>query len=221
MRRTLFFQRPLPYTYYNATIILVVINVAIFLVRYLAPGFDENIIWNYMPLVPDKVLNLEQIWTVFTYMFVHGDPFHIIFNMIALLIFGIAMEHKLGSNEFVLYYFLTGTLTGVLLSFVHPLLGWGEIPVVGASAAIYALLLAYATYFPYSTLLIWGIIPVKAYALVLGLVAFSVIASLFNIMGNVSHLGHLGGVLIGFLYFLIRLRINPVKEIIYTRRYYK
>ncbi|HEQ70861.1 MAG TPA: rhomboid family intramembrane serine protease [Spirochaetia bacterium] len=221
MRRTLFFQRPLPYTYYNATIILVVINVAIFLIRYLAPGFDENIIWKYMPLVPDQVLRLEQVWTVFTYMFVHGDPFHIIFNMLALLIFGIAMEHKMGSHEFLLYYLLTGTLTGVLLTFVYDPMGWGHITVVGASAAIYALLLAYATYFPYSTLLIWGIIPIKAYILVLGLVAFSVIASLFNIMGNVSHLGHLGGVLFGFLYFLIRLRINPVKEIIYTRRYYK
>jgi membrane associated rhomboid family serine protease len=231
MKRTLFFQRPFPVTFYNATIILLVINVVIFLLRYVAPNFQEAYInlgenlsgngQNYFALVPDLVMNFQRPWTVITYMFVHGNELHIIFNMLALVIFGTVIEHKLGSLEFLLYYFVTGILSGILIAVVYPLIGLGDAQVVGASAAIYALLLAYAVFFPYNTLLIWGIIPVKAYILVIGLTAFAIVGSIFNIMGNVADLGHLGGILFGLLYFPGRLRINPLKEIIYTRRYYQ
>ena len=221
MRKTLFFQRPLPYAFYNATIILVVLNVVIFLLRYLAPYFQEEFIDRYLLLVPNDIQQLKNVWALFTYMFVHADAFHIIFNMIALLLFGNVIEHKLGSHEFLLYYFLTGILAGVLMTFVHPLIGWGDVPVVGASGAIYALLLAYATFFPQNKLLIWGLIPVKAYILVIGLTIFSIIGPFIGLLGNVAFLGHLGGIIFGFLYFPIRLRINPIKEIIYTRRYYQ
>src|SRR3972149_2482237 len=100
MRKTLFFQRPLPYAFYNATIILVVLNVVIFLLRYLAPYFQEEFIDRYLLLVPNDIQQLKNVWALFTYMFVHADAFHIIFNMIALLLFGNVIEHKLGSHEF-------------------------------------------------------------------------------------------------------------------------
>lgn len=229
MNKRLFFQKPFPNVFYNVTIILVALNVIIFLIRYFAPNAHVFIVENFA-LVPNEFLAFRHPWSLITYLFIHGDELHIIFNMIALLLFGNVIEHKLGSLEFILYYFLTGILSGLLLTFVYPLItiridnyliNLGNATVVGASAAIYALLLAYATFFPQNKLLIFGIIPIKAYVLVIGLALFSIIAPIFGIMGNVAHLGHLGGFIFGFLYFPIRLRINPIKEIIYSRRYYQ
>jgi membrane associated rhomboid family serine protease len=239
MRRTPFFQKPLPYAYYYATIILIVLNALVFILRYLAPHFFNNYMSldpetgaNYFGLITNPALLLQRPWTLVSYLFMHADEMHIIFNMISLLIFGLAVEKKLGSNEFLLLYFFCGIFDGLLLVFLYPLLGLDSQMVIGASGAIFAVMLAYATFFPYSTLLIWGIIPVKAYVLVLILLGFSILAPLvlfffpfiapaLGMIGNVSHLGHLAGALFGFLYLLVRLRVNPVKEIIYTRRYYQ
>jgi membrane associated rhomboid family serine protease len=227
MRRTLFFQKPLPYSYYYATIILIVVNILVFALRYLAPNFSNTFMSmapggrNYVDLITDPITFTQRPWTLVTFLFIHGDIFHVGFNMFALLIFGLSVERKMGSNEFLLFYFFSGILSGALLCLIYPLLGLEAVRLIGASGAIYAVMLAYATFFPYSTLLIMGIIPVKAYILVLIYLAFSVIAEITGIMGDVSHLGHLAGALFGFLYFPLRLRINPVKEIIYTRRYYQ
>jgi membrane associated rhomboid family serine protease len=176
---------------------------------------------NYFGLITNLTTFTQRPWTLVTYLFIHYDIFHIGFNMIALLVFGMAVEQKMGSNEFLLFYFFSGILSGVLLCLVYPLLGLRTEMIIGASGAIYAVMLAYATFFPYSTLLIWGIIPVKAYILVLVLLAIAIISTVFGWMGDIAHLGHLAGALFGFIYFPLRLRINPIKEIIYTRRYYQ
>lgn len=224
MKRTPFFQRLLPYRFYYATIILVVLNIIMALLPLVAPNIFNAFI-RFLVLVPNDIMSFTNPWSLVSHLFVHADirvfPAHLIFNMFTLLLFGTVIERKLGSHEFLLYYFLTGILTGLLIAFLYPLFGWGDAQVVGASGAIYALMLAYASFYPHNKLLIWGIIPVKAWILVLGLALFAIFASIFNIMGDVSHLGHLGGLIFGFLYFIIRLRINPVKEIIHTRRYYQ
>ena len=229
MRRTPFFRKPLPYSYYYATIILIVFNVLIFALRLVAPNFSSNYMNldpgsdnpNYFGLITNLATFTQRPWTLVTFLFMHENPMHIIFNMFALLIFGLTVERKMGSNEFLLFYFFSGILSGVLLCLIYPLFGMQTVMVIGASGAIYAVMLAYATFFPYSTLLIWGIIPIKAYILVFIMLAIAVVAPIFGIMGDVSNLGHLAGALFGFLYFPLRLRINPVKEIIYTRRYYQ
>jgi membrane associated rhomboid family serine protease len=229
MRRTPFFQKPLPYSYYYATIILIAFNVLVFAIQYLAPNFFNSYMNldpksgnpNYFGLITNLTTFTQRPWTLVTYLFIHYDIFHIGFNMIALLVFGMAVEQKMGSNEFLLFYFFSGILSGVLLCLVYPLLGLRTEMIIGASGAIYAVMLAYATFFPYSTLLIWGIIPVKAYILVLVLLAIAIISTVFGWMGDIAHLGHLAGALFGFIYFPLRLRINPIKEIIYTRRYYQ
>ncbi len=225
MQRPLFFQRPFPYAYYNVTLIIVILNVLVFLLRFFAQNISEAYVSlhdpanNFFALITDPNAFFQRPWTVFTYMFLHANAMHIIFNMLALLIFGFIVERKMGSHEFLLFYLLTGTLSGLLMAFLYPVFGWSGQIVVGASGAISGVLLAYAAFFPMNKLLIWGIIPVRAYILVLGTAAFSVIANIFGIMGNVAHLGHLGGFIFGFLYFLVRLRINPIKEFIQARRY--
>jgi membrane associated rhomboid family serine protease len=226
MRRIPFIQKPLPYSYYHATIILVVLNVLVFALRYFAPNFFNSYMsagdlsHDYFGLITNLNTFTQRPWTLVTFLFIHGNFFHILFNMIALLVFGLSVERKLGSSEFLLFYFVSGILSGVLLCLIYPLFGWNEVVVIGASGAIFAVMLAFATFFPYAKLLIWGIIPIRAYILVLVYLAYSIIAPIIGFMGGVSHLGHLSGALFGFLYLLVRLRINPVKEIIYTRRYY-
>ncbi|RPJ05819.1 MAG: rhomboid family intramembrane serine protease, partial [Spirochaetaceae bacterium] len=93
MKRTFFFQRPLPHSYYNVTIILIAINVVIFLLRYLAPHFS-GIFLNQLVLIPAELSTLGNYWSFVTYMFVHANAWHIIFNMFALFMFGIPIEQK-------------------------------------------------------------------------------------------------------------------------------
>jgi membrane associated rhomboid family serine protease len=230
MQKPLFFQRPLPYAFYNATLILVILNVVVFLLRFITPHLFETYMYidqvqglvspdqNLFVLFPNWPMVGQRPWTLVTALFIHQDPMHIIFNMLALLMIGSVVERKMGSHEFLLFYFVCGILDNVLLTLLYPLLGMNS-AVLGASGAIFAVMLAFGTFFPTSTVLLMFVIPVKAYIMVLGLIAFSIIAALTGIMGNVSHLGHLSGVLFGFLYLLVRLRTNPIKEFIHARRY--
>ncbi|MBN1525543.1 MAG: rhomboid family intramembrane serine protease [Spirochaetales bacterium] len=224
MRKPLFFQRPFNYSFYNATIILIIINVAVFALRLLAPNLG-GLINDALTLIPRQIEARQNYWSVLTYLFVHSPETytHILFNMFALFMFGTHIERKLGSTEFLLYYLITGLLTGITLFLLDPLMPGREmgIPIyyMGASASIYAILLAFGTFFPNVTLRIWFVLPVKAYILVIGLTAFSIFAQLTGLFGETSHIGHLAGLFFGVLYFVVRFRINPIKEFINARRY--
>jgi membrane associated rhomboid family serine protease len=210
-----FLSRPLRYRYFNATIILVVVNALVFVA-----GFArlQNLIVGYLGLTSDFVLHYNAWWQVFTYMFVHGDFFHILFNMISLLVIGIQLEQRMGSTEYLLYYLLCGTLAGLATVFINQAAGRGADDVIGASGAIYALLLAFASFFPDARLAIWGIIPVRAPVL-LGIYLVIDIGSQFRYGFNsgVAHMTHLSGLLFGYLYLLVRFRMNPIA--IFFRRH--
>ena len=126
--------------------------------------------------------------------------------MLSLYIFGRAVEHRVGSREFLLYYLLVGTLSGIASYFMYYLTGTNVI-LVGASGAIYGLLILFAVLYPYAVILVFGIIPVKAPLLV----AIYFFISLFSgfSASSTAHLTHLFGLVFGFLYILIRLKINP------------
>jgi len=192
-------QRPFSYRFYNATIVLIVINVAVYLLNMAAPRSQV-----YLALIPQLVLRRGYFWQIVTYMFVHGGTMHILFNMLGLFIFGIQLERKMGSNEFLLFYMITGIGTG----FFSLLLG---INVVGASGAIYGLLLAFATYFPNSRIFIFGLLPLPAPFAVVLFAALSLFYQFTGTMGGIAHLAHLAGLVIGFLYFVVRLGINPIR----------
>jgi len=193
-----FYRRPLPDRYYNVTLTLIVANVAVFLVSYL---FPRSLL--YLALIPNLVVRERWIWQVASYMFVHGGTMHILFNMLALFIFGVPLERRLGSHEFLLYYFLTGIGAGLATLVVNWYSGMGNIPVVGASGAVYGLLLAYATFYPDTRLIIfWAVLSFA------GLARGS---ELTGTSSGVAHLTHLAGLVVGYFYLLIRLRINPLK----------
>jgi len=207
-------RRPLRYRYFNATIILIVMNVIVFLLGFLGL---QRVIQVYLGLTPLLVLQAGTWWQVVTYMFVHGGWGHIFFNMLALFLFGIQLEQRMGSSEFLLYYFVCGIGAGIATVFINMATGQGAVDVVGASGAIFALLLAFASYFPDARIFIFGILPMRA-PLAVGLYAgIEIFSSFTSFQSGVAHLTHLAGLLVGWLYLAARLDMNPF-TIFFRRR---
>jgi membrane associated rhomboid family serine protease len=153
------------------------------------------------------------IWTFITYMFVHGGFSHILFNMFALYIFGVQVERRMGSREFLLFYFVTGALAGVFSFIVYYMTGSYMVILMGASGAIFAVELAYAVFFPDSINYLWGILPLRAPVLVLGFTAIELFSSIFRANSGVAHLTHLAGFAFAWLYFVVRFGIDPWKRL--------
>jgi len=168
---------------------LLIANTVVFLITYSNPG-----VANAMAFVPAAILTRP--WTLLTYMFVHGGFMHLLFNMIGLFFFGPPLEARWGSNRFLKFYFICG-FGGALLSFM-----FAHSAIIGASAAVYGVMLAFAMNWPDTPIYIWGIFPIPAKFLVGLLVVFS----LFSAFGGqsrydgVAHFAHLGGFVAAFLY---------------------
>jgi membrane associated rhomboid family serine protease len=169
---------------------LLIANAVIFLIT----GFVFPALVPLLWFVPAEIL--QRPWSAFTYMFVHGSFFHLFFNMLALFFFGPPLEERWGSSSFLKFYLLTG-FSGAVLSLLFP-----NQAIVGASGAIYGIMVAFAMFWPDNPIYIWGIFPIKAKWLVGGLVAISLISASGGGMGGsgVAHLAHLGGALSAFLY---------------------
>lgn len=207
MDRNSLVRRPFRYSFGNVAIWLIAVNVLVFAVEYLFPASIS-----YIAMNPALVLS-GFVWQPFTYMFVH-DPSgitHLLVNMLGLLFFGPAVEKEMGSKEFALYYLLVGFLAGLFSLAVYALTGSGTW-LLGASGAVFAVLLAFATLQPHSQILVWGIIPVRAPILVLGYAGIELAAELFGRSDGVAHLTHLAGFGFGWLYFLIRFGVNPARR---------
>ena len=183
-----------PQYFTEAIRVLISINVLLFLFRYISIerfdlaqifGLSSNDVW-------------PMIWQPLTYMFIHGDFFHLFMNMFVLWMFGSEMESIWGSRGFLKYYFITGVGSGIiwlLLNINNPFS-----VLIGASGAIYGVLLAYGLMFPNRKVLIYFLFPIKVkyFVLLLGVIAF--ISSIGDTGSNISHLTHLSGMLIGFIY---------------------
>jgi membrane associated rhomboid family serine protease len=206
-----FLRKPFRYRYSNATLFLIGLNVLVFLgERFISTGDVART----LSLNPVYIVVGHRYWQFITYMFVH-DPralSHIIFNMLALFIFGSQVERRLGSGEFLLYYLLSGALAGVFSFLVYWFTGSYGVFLMGASGAVFAVQLAYAVLFPQSVLYVWGILPLRAPVMVLGFTALEVFLMITGLAGTVAHFTHLAGFVFGWLYFVIRFGINPWKE---------
>ena len=197
-------NRKFRYSDSNITTILVVINFIVFALTYfLFPRLKI-----YLGMVPSLVYYKHYYWQFFTYMFTHANFTHLIFNMLSLYIFGRAVEHRVGSKEFLLYYLMVGTLSGIASYFIYYISGTNVV-LVGASGAIYGLLILFAALYPYATIYIFGLIPVRAPLLIV--IYFFI--SLFGgfTLSSTAHFTHLFGLVFGFIYMLIRLKMNPIK----------
>jgi membrane associated rhomboid family serine protease len=187
------------------TAILIVINVLVYIAQR---RLSYRLITSFLALNTDNVLNGD-IWQFITYMFAHGwNMNHLLFNMIALFLFGYQVEREMGSFEFLLYYLVCGILAGVL-SFLFYLLTGSNNTLLGASGAIFAVQLAFAVLKPNAIVYIWGILPLRAAVMVLVATAIELISTLTGSDSNVAHLTHLFGFGAGWLYFLVRFGVNP------------
>ena len=146
-------------------------------------GLDSG----YFPALPFRP------WTALTYMFLHASFSHMFFNMSGLFFFGPRLEYRLGGKPFLKFYVLSG-LGGAIFSF---LFSTGS-PVVGASAAVYGILIGFAKYWPRENIYIWGILPVEARWLVCALVVVSLYSGISGSGGGVAHFAHLGGLAMGY-----------------------
>lgn len=168
---------------------LLIANGVVFLATLVAPAF----MFEWFGFQPSKVLTRP--WGAFTYMFVHAGFWHIFGNMLALFFFGPPLEARWGGKEFLRFYLVAG-LGGVALSFIF---ASGAV-VVGASGAVFGIMLAFAMNWPDAPIYIWGIFPVKAK----WLVGFFFLMTLYGTVtasgGGVAHFAHLGGILTAFLY---------------------
>lgn len=146
-------------------------------------------------------------WGFATYMFVHGGLLHLVFNMLMLFFFGPAVERRMGSNGFALYYFVCG-LGGAIFSFAVSIIT-PVMPFVGASAAVFGVSLAFAVNWPNAEIYVFPLpFPVKAKWLVTFLAVVNLLAAVTSAQDGVAHLAHLGGFLFGFLF----LRAQAVAE---------
>ncbi len=173
---------------------LIVANAAMYLVTYLSPD-----LYRAMMLVPALVA--QRPWTVVTYMFLHAGLLHILFNMIALYFFGPQVEARLGGRDFLWLYMLSG-LGGAAGSFLFA----PGAAVVGASAAVFGVMLGFAMYWPDAPIYIWAILPIKAKWLVGIMVALSLFSGVTGAEAGVAHFAHLGGFATGFVFLKWRER---------------
>jgi membrane associated rhomboid family serine protease len=170
----------------------------------------------YLALTPGAVLR-GWLWQFLTYMFAHGGISHLLFNMLALFIFGTQVERALGSKEFILYYLLTGILAGIFSFAVYYATSAYRVMLLGASGAVFAVQLAYAALFPDAVIYVWGILPLRAPVMVLVFTGIDLFSSVIGARSGVAHLTHLAGFGFGWLYFLVRLGRNPWDTLVRRR----
>lgn len=199
-------NRKFRYSYTNVALKLIIINAVVFLFTMMMPR-----LYGYLAMVPAYIVYRNWYWQVFTYMFVHADFTHILFNMLGLFMFGMPVERRIGSSEFLLFYLLTGTLSGIF-SLISYVAAGTNVILVGASGAIYAVLFSFAVFYPYARVFVFGIFPMRAPILVMVYTGIEIFNQVFGSTRGVAHLTHLAGFGFAFLYFMLRLRINPIEE---------
>ena len=186
------------------------INFGVFVLQTLSRS--ENLFFPLFGLVPKLVWSEFMIWQPFTYIFFHGGVWHVLINMFVLWMFGSELERLWGKNRFLRFFFITGVGSGIITMLFSL---QSTVPIVGASGAVYGVLLAYGLTYPNRRVYLYGIIPIKSLWFVfgIGLVAFM---SSFNNISQVSHLTHISGMFIGYL--LLKKTFNLSEAVFIIRK---
>ncbi len=182
-----------PRMFATAIKILISANIIMFILKALTVDYVNMV--GSLGLSPQTIWPM--VWQPLTYMFIHGDFWHVAINMFVLWMFGSELEVIWGQKSFLKYYFITGIGSGLVWTLFN--IGSHYSVLIGASGAIYGILIAYGMLFPNRTVYLYFLIPIKVkwLVLIIGGVAFF---SSFNDMSNISHMTHLSGMLIGYVY---------------------
>jgi len=192
---------------------LLLANVGIFFLEFL---WGSELIYLF-GLTP-ALIKQGFIWQLFTYMFLHGGFFHIFFNMFALWMFGGEIERAWGTKEFLKYYFVTGVGAGFFTFFLS---FNSHIPTIGASGAIFGILVAFAMMFPDRPIYLYFLFPIKAKYLVIFFVVIEFLASFRHTSDGIGHFAHLGGIVIGYIYIKSDWRISSFFRLSRYFEYFK
>jgi len=184
---------------------LLIANAAVFVVTLFLPHIPWNV---YFGLIPALVTYKFMVWQFFTYMFLHGGFSHILFNMFALWMFGVELEYNWGTRDFIKFYLTCGVGGGILvwLTAFMGLSSWTS-PTIGASGAIFGILVAYGMMWPDRLIFIFGILPMKALHFVIIFGAIDLFQGLSRTAGNIAVFAHVGGGVTGFIYLKYGWRI--------------
>ncbi|MDG1720422.1 MAG: rhomboid family intramembrane serine protease [Bacteroidia bacterium] len=178
--------------------------IAINVLLFVATIYSGDTMYEYLALFNYKS-NYFHGWQMITHMFMHGSFTHLLFNMFGLYMFGSRLEQMWGAKRYINFYLITGLGAALL----HTLVQDYEItqglvninqPTVGASGALFGILVAFAMYWPNTQLFLMFIpVPIKAKWAVIGYAAFELFAGISGFQAGVAHFAHLGGALFGFI----------------------
>jgi membrane associated rhomboid family serine protease len=192
---------------------LIGLNVALFLAAFLLPELID-----IFGLRPSDAVLRGRVWQILTYMFLHGSVGHLLFNMLALWMFGTELERIWGTRAFMRYYLIVGAAAAVSTILVSSTLPFAartfNTTTIGASGAIYGLLLAYGLLFPNRSIMLYFVFPIPAKYFVMILGAIALLMSVSDSGGGVAHITHLGGLVAGYLLLRGR-RFSPANEVRY------
>jgi len=185
-------------------------------VLFLLQGIVSSRITFYLGLVPLLVWKKFFLWQLVSYIFLHGGISHILFNLLALWMFGGELESYWGSGKFLRYFLFCGIGAGLCTVVFSP---YQFIPVVGASGAIYGLLLAFGWLFPNRLIYVYFLVPIPAkyFVIIFGLI--ELYASIEGTGGGVAHLTHLGGLIFGILYMAYPTLRQKLRREYYRRKW--
>lgn len=184
---------------------LIIANVSIFLLQSIGASFMgiSRTVIDIFGMTPHKFLFSFHFWQPVSYMFLHQGLSHIFFNMLMLWMFGTEVENRMGTKRFLVFYFFCGICAGISTCIM--ITNW-NVPTIGASGALFGVLLAYGLMFPDRMILLFFVIPIKAYYFVLGITAVNLYMLVFMQNGGISYIAHVSGALFGYVF----LRYNGI-----------
>jgi membrane associated rhomboid family serine protease len=176
---------------------LIAANVAVYVLQIISHLLGTGFVDLTFGLVPVSVTHDLMLWQFVTYMFLHGGVQHIFFNMLTLYMFGNELERYWGTSRFLSYYFITGIGAGLCSWLVAT---GSSAVIIGASGAIYGLLLAYGVTYPNRIVYLNFLLPLKVKWLVIIMGAMAFLSSFGGTDSGVANIAHLGGMVVGYLY---------------------
>lgn len=204
---------------YSALSVIITLNVIVFIPWIFGFLTGNTFPYNFITYFGSLTVNVQRaplffdghFYQIVTAMFIHGSLMHLAFNMYALSIFGKLLEYKWGKLRFLLFYLVVGITANIASAFFFNAAGF-PVRLIGASGAVYGVLLAFGAYKPDAVLLLFFVVPVKTK----WLIPLFVIAELFleftQTSSGIAHMTHLFGFLSAFIYLIIFFKINPIKK---------
>ena len=197
---------------------LLISNTAIWLLMEIFLG-SLPLTFNGIPVVP-RIFNLLALqpfgerfwpWQPITYLFLHGGFLHLFFNMLALWMFGMELENTWGSRKFLVYYLVCGVGAAAAHLLITPLLGEGG-ATVGASGAVFGVLIAFGMMFPDRPIYLYFLLPIRAKYFIAVYIGVELFYGVTGTTDGVAHFAHLGGAAVGFVYILADMGLIPVRR---------